>query len=1065
MQSARCGSPPDYKYQYVNCCAKMTVISKSISGRVMFEKSPVDMRQHLTKTHLHALLDFAASQSPSIFYIGNLAGNASARFISANIEPITGHKQEAFLEQNGFGISQIHPDDREPYLDALAELETKGALTLEYRFATAAGSYLWVRDELRLIEAPDRSDEFVGCMSDITREKNAQSQLAIADAKRRRSAQLLEDAVQSLPNGFTIYDADNKLVLTNRSLALLIDETADPGDFIGLQRETLSDLVFPKLRSFGGRKITDDPKANRKIKEHMLNFGSEGTEIEFKSGIWRLVTAHPTSEGGTVIVSVDITRQKRAEAIIRDSEEQFRSIVEANPLPVRVSVLGTWELLYESPAAARLFGESWPSEAGRVTSESYADRQTGDHIIDQLNTHRRIDGYELQMKRKNGSIFWAAVSSRVVPFRDRDVCVTSIVDLTETREREREIKRAHEILEDAIESLSEGFVLYDSDDRLVTCNTQYRAYNRDCEDLLVKGAHWQDVNRVRAERGFFEIPDGDLEEWMRVQMSERGVASHEIFRSSAGQWFEYSHRPTRQSGFVSTWRDITESKTLELTLRDSEEMVRQVLEACPVPITMNRVEDGTIIYECPAARDMLGVSEATEGTSVISRWVDPAERERYLKQLHRTGAVDGLEIRYRRSDGHEFPCALSSRLIDYRGEAVIVSNLLDLTERKAAEEELARQREMLHQSEKLSALGEVLAGVSHELNNPLSVLVGQAQMLIETCDDEQTLERARKISNAADRCTRIVKSFLAMARDEPTEMAPVDVNAAVEEALELTAYALRTSGIDLSLRMAKELPVISGDGDQLRQVFTNLIINAHHALMDGQGTRKLHVSTTFQPKSDRIAIRVRDSGTGIPDHIRDRIFEPLFTTKKVGTGTGMGLALSYRIIQAHGGDITLESGPGEGASFLVTLPRHSKKTAMNGGRKSDRKRTCNFQILVIDDEDDVGEIIADVLRHDGHDVDFAASGLSALDMIKRRDYDVILSDIRMPNMDGPAFCRALSESHPQAMGGLAFVTGDTLSPQVKEFLETCERPYLEKPLVPREIRELVNLLVRRQRET
>ena len=1030
----------------------------------MFESISDNTRSHLTETHLQALLDFAVSQSPSMFYIGSLTGDRSPRFVRANVAAITGPSPAAFLDSPGFGVRQIHPEDRLTYDRAVADLRVKGVRTQEYRFATAAGDFLWIRDEMRLIQSADGSDEMVGCMSDITEEKNARSQLARSDAEYRRIAQLFEDAVHSLPNGFSIYDAEGKLTLANRSLAIMIGGETDPDALVGLSRSDIIERILPLLRSFDGHQVSDTPEWNRKATDRLNNLSNDSVELEYEGGNWRLVSSHPTSEGGQVVFGTDITHLKKAESTIRESEEQFRSIIRANPSPVRVSVFGSWEVLYESPAASALFGEPRPFEKGRTTTGSYADKKARDDVIQTLRTRRRIDNREIQMKRKDGTTFWASLSSHVITFKGEDVCVTNFTDLTEAKDRERELRLAHETLEDAIEALSDGFVLYNADNRLVTCNTQYRTFNQGCEDLLVPGAYWPDVTRARAERGFFTRAKGNLEEWLQGEMDKRGIAAHEEFPASDGRWFEYSHRPTRQGGFVSTWRDVTNRKQMENSLRDNEALVRQVLEACPVPITMNRVDDGTIIYECPAAHELLGYPERQEGKSVVSRWVNREDRERYLKRLRETGVVDGLETRFYKVNGEEFPCALSSRLIDYQGEQVIVSNLFDLTDRKAAEAELAQQREMLHQSEKLSALGELLAGVSHELNNPLSVLVGQAQMLKETSEDERTILRAEKIGKAADRCARIVKTFLAMARHEPTETIPVDINAVIEESLDVTVYGLRTSGIDLSLRLAKNPPMIPGDPDQLRQVIINLIINAQHALLNAPGIRQLRISTSYRKGTDRIVLKVKDSGPGVSKEIRGRIFEPLYTTKEVGTGTGMGLALCHRIVEAHGGTIDLEPGLGEGACFAIRLPRTLNKRPPTSRPESCEISTGEYRVLVVDDEYDVGEIISDVLQNDGHAVEVAASGKTALEKLKRQHYDVILSDIRMPGMDGPAFYRALSEANPQLINGLAFITGDTLSPHVQEFLDASERPYLEKPLLPRDIRDLVELVIRRQHE-
>jgi PAS domain S-box-containing protein len=871
-----------------------------------------------------ALLEFAVSQSSAIFYVADLTGERPIRFISSNVEAITGHKPSAFLWEARYGYRHIHPDDLPGYELGLKTLQERGALSHEYRFRTSDGEYRWFQDELRLIKSntgPGR--EFVGCM-------------------------------------------------------------------------------------------------------------------------------------------IDITERVNAETSLRASEEQFRSIVEANPSPVRVADFETRQILYESPAAAALFGYAWPSKQDCSATENYVDPRAREDVIETLAKEGRVDNHEVMMKRSDGTTFWVALSSRVVRYHGKDVCVTSLFDLTETKNREAELRHARETLEDALEALSEGFVLYDANDRLVTCNSQYKSFHRGSEDLLVPGATWSEVTRKRAERGLFPRAIGRIDEWLEEEMAQRGIANNEEFPFSGNRWFEYSHRPTRQGGLVSTWRDITERKAMEQALRESEEMVRQVLEACPVVLTMNRVDDGVIIYESPAAQALLKYEEPQVGKSVIPRWVNADERQSYIKRLRRNRAVDGLEIRYRKADGEEFWCALSSRLINYRGEEVIVSNLFDLTDRRAAEAELTRQREILHQSEKLSALGELLAGVSHELNNPLSVVVGQALMLKEEAPDDKVAARAEKIGKAADRCGTIVKSFLTMARQEPTEMAPVDLTAVIESALDVTAYSLRTSGIEVSLRMAKTLPPVMADADQMRQVFTNLIINAKDALQDVEGPRRLRITSSHRKQSDQVVIKVKDNGSGIPADIRPRVFEPLYTTKELGIGTGIGLSMCHRIIEAHGGSIVVEGAQGEGAIFAIRLPRAKKSKAPPTAKRRARGQVTKCRVLVVDDEYDVGRIISDVLEHDGHSVDVAASGDLALQKIKRRRYDVILSDIRMPGMDGPGFYRALSDIKPEQIGGLAFVTGDTLSPQVKEFLDASERPYLEKPLTPRDIRELVDLLMRRK---
>jgi CheY-like chemotaxis protein len=247
----------------------------------------------------------------------------------------------------------------------------------------------------------------------------------------------------------------------------------------------------------------------------------------------------------------------------------------------------------------------------------------------------------------------------------------------------------------------------------------------------------------------------------------------------------------------------------------------------------------------------------------------------------------------------------------------------------------------------------------------------------------------------------------------------------------------------------------------MRQVLTNLIVNGEHALQDLDGPRRLRITSSYRKRTEEVVVKVKDNGPGVPDQIKTRIFEPLFTTKDVGIGTGMGLALCHRIMEAHGGGIVVEKAPDEGAVFAIRLPAAQWEPTVKGPPRG-RRKVPGCRVLVVDDEDDVGQILSDILEHDGHSVEVAGSGTMALEKLKRRQFDVILSDIRMPGMDGPAFYRALRDVKPERIDGLAFITGDTLSPRVKEFLDASERPYLEKPLAPEDVRELVDLLMRRK---
>jgi len=244
----------------------------------------------------------------------------------------------------------------------------------------------------------------------------------------------------------------------------------------------------------------------------------------------------------------------------------------------------------------------------------------------------------------------------------------------------------------------------------------------------------------------------------------------------------------------------------------------------------------------------------------------------------------------------------------------------ELRERREMEATLVRQREELHQSEKIKALGSLLSGIAHELNNPLSVVVGRSVLLEEKLRGSAQQGAAEKLRTAAERCARIVRTFLAMARQQAPVRQPVRLGDVVEAALELFASRLRSAGVTVQVAMPEDLPEVLGDAGQLGQVFGNLLVNAQQAMAGQPGDHRIRITGGTERGGGTVAIRVEDSGPGIPPEIRHRLFEPFFTTKPAGVGTGMGLSVCWRIVELHGGSIRLETAAGGGAAFVVVLP-------------------------------------------------------------------------------------------------------------------------------------------------
>jgi GAF domain-containing protein/CheY-like chemotaxis protein len=365
----------------------------------------------------------------------------------------------------------------------------------------------------------------------------------------------------------------------------------------------------------------------------------------------------------------------------------------------------------------------------------------------------------------------------------------------------------------------------------------------------------------------------------------------------------------------------------------------------------------------------------------------------------------------------------------------------------SARDSLARLREtqaQLVQAAKLSALGQLVSGVAHELNNPLSVVIGYGQLLLKRELPEPVRQPLELMVQQGDRMAKIVRNLLYFARQRPPERAPLDLHRVIEETLALRLHQLALSGITVERDFAPALPLVSADSQQLQQVFLNLLLNAEQAIGPGRSDGRIVFRTRVVDGGRTVRVEVMDNGPGIPAEILPRIFEPFFTTKEVGSGSGLGLSVSYGIVQEHGGRLTAESEPGR-TVFILELPvgegGGTEAAAPPRVPRSHRAPAA----LVVEDEPSVAELIRTLLRQAGWGVDVAPGGRDGLRRLRERRYDLVVSDLRMADGDGETFYREARALDPEVARRLLFITGDTANPRVLDFLRQVGLPVLEKP--------------------
>jgi len=467
---------------------------------------------------------------------------------------------------------------------------------------------------------------------------------------------------------------------------------------------------------------------------------------------------------------------------------------------------------------------------------------------------------------------------------------------------------------------------------------------------------------------------------------------------------------------------------------------------------------GRIVEFNPAAEAMFGRDRAQVIGRPVGEVMIPARfrsaHELGMKRMQAGEAArvlgKRLEMHALRADGSEFPIEMVLWRTDAEGVVFYTASISDLSERVEAAQQIERQRDTLRQNDKLAAMGSLLAGVSHELNNPLAIVLGRASLLEEKCEDNPALLRdAQRIREAADRCGRIVRTFLNMARSRPRHRVAFALNDAVQAAVDLLGYAYRSHDIELRLALDANLPELAADANQIGQILLNLLVNAQQALALVEWPRRVEVSTGVS-QNTQVWLRVVDNGTGIPAAARAHVFETFFTTKAEGMGTGMGLSVSRAIAREHGGELALEAASSaSGSAFRLTLPISdteescSPEAAEPEPECEDANAQC--RVLVVDDEVELTGVMREMLESAGYEVSTAESGAVAMELLDETRFDAVVSDLRMPDMDGALLWRHICDRHPSLRGRLLFVTGDILSRHAAEFFRLSGCEGLEKP--------------------
>lgn len=863
---------------------------------------------------------------------------------------------------------------------------------------------------------------------------------------------MLEDCLSSHPDGIAVLDEFGTFVYSNKRYnELFFDKGQEPQP--GEPAIKVVRRIVDGGRVFGLDRMDPDHAALNMVID-CFSF-VQGAEFALVDGNVIQVSSTPT-DGGRIMMTFRDTRRDR--------------LGERRAVELLSDGFGSADMgmvLWDAALVVQLSNPAW--------NELVSPTQIGDSITDQFQSLAEAGKIAVPKTQSIEDFVHETITSiHAKPTRfvlelddGRHIQLSTFgitsggvmataVDISLQFDAE---ERARALLRDAVEALEMGVLHFDASLTLLMMNRAAKdmvwARTSDPDASTKLG----DIIEALIDAGTILIPPDRTRKDV-VQSFENGAREFQRQRRVTwenGRTFEFSTEPTGMGGYLVSVQDLTESVRSDREAREAHELVTTIVDASPTTFLVSKVDTGEVVYATDASRARFGDIKST-----LSFFLDPQHRKTYLEALLPTGELNDYPIRFRRSDGSIMDGLTSARVIEYRGEKMIVSSTRDITDFLTMQRELETQRRHALQNEKLSALGELLAGVAHELSNPLSVVVGYAMMLRDEVSDKPFVEKVDRIALAADRCVRIVKMFLALAREKPAEPQICNVGDLLHSAVAVSSGGIEVAGGRVVLQSAPDLPAVVADPDHVTQVFSNLVLNAAHAVRDLGAKAHVRIQAYSEPDGRNIAIDVEDNGTGVPEDIREKIFDPFFTTKEVGTGTGFGLAFSHRVVSAHKGTLTLETPSDGGTLFRVRLPVSDAEISLQP--KTERPKPnirTDLPILLLDDDHSVSGVLSEILEDAGYNVDVVHAARNALIKCKQKDYGCILTDMRMPDMDGRAFYIALQEMHPDYASRVMFLTGDTLNPDVAQFLDETGCVCLEKPILPKELLAQVRYLTTR----
>jgi len=949
-------------------------------------------------------------------------------------------------------------DQFNQYLERIQKNGVDGGLTVI--LTQTGGRRVWrYLNTLRSDEL--RSPTVRGVAHDVTERVRAEEEL-------RRSEERYRSLIVAIAEGVVVLDAEGKITTCNPAAERILG--LPTGQLIG---RTLMDLRWGAIHEDGSPFPVEDHPA-------LLTLRTGQPQLDVCMGIqkpdgtrmWINVSSQVILRKGeilphSVVTSfVDITERKRTEEALRVSEKRYRRFVERNTAGVLVNT-PDGRILQTNDALIRMLGYGSVQEILALTTpELYADLDDRAGMIRLLKEKKALSNYELRFKCKDGGTVSVLASISLVEDGE-DVIEGTLIDISERKRAQDALLEERRLLRTLIDNMPDCIYVKDAASRFLVAN---------CGVAQLMGAKNPNDLLGRTDFDFFpkELATAYLDDEQAIIKSGKTLLNQEeasVDAAGNAKWLLTSKVPIRDQdgqviGIVGIGRDITIRKQTEKELRESEERFTKAFYSSPEGMSISTLSHQRIIEVNDAALRIWGYerSEVIGKTArELAVWVNPAEVSALLRGDSGHGPIRDKKTSIRTKSGVVRQVRISAETIQSQGEPCFLIIFRDVTEQETLEDQL-------RQAQKMEAVGLLAGGISHDFNNLLNVIQGNADLLMEEVQPGKPQHYAEEIKKATQRATELTRQLLAFSRKQVLRSAVLDLNAVVGDVVKTLRHLI---GEDVQIVVEGEtnLASIWADPGQVEQILMNLATNARDAMPNG-GMFTIRTENAELGPNDvarhpyvvpgrYVRLSVRDTGLGMSEDIRSRAFEPFFTTKPPGRGTGLGLATVFGIVKQSGGYVWISSAVGAGTAFDIYFPRVDEAApALGGGLEVQSEyRKGTETILVLEDEESLREVTCTILTGAGYSVLQAGQGGQAIALARQYmgPIHLMISDVILPDISGPSAMAAVQASHPET--GVLFVSGYAEGFAVQRIIEAgvilLQKPVSRSDLL-REVDEILH---------